>query len=134
MPATLADAGSDLGAPEAFIVERHCNVLADGQRRIKRVELEDHGDVPLLRRQIVHAPPRNHDIPGRGTLETGNHAQRRRLAAARRAEQADDLACRHGKIDIPDGDERAELLGGLAYFNGRHGYFFTVPNVTPRSR
>jgi len=56
------------------------------------------------------------------------------LAAARRAEQADDFARRHGKIDIPHGDEGAELLGGLAYFNGRHGYFFTVPKVTPRSR
>ena len=120
--------------PEPFVVKRHGDVLADGQRRIKRVELEDHGDVALLRRQLVHAPPRDHDIARRGTLETGDHAQRRRLAAARRAEQADDLAGRHGEIDIPDGDEVAELLGDLAYVNGRHGYFFTVPKVTPRSR
>ena len=117
-----------------FVMERHGDVLANGQRRIERVELEHHGDVALLRRQLVHALPRNHDVPRRGALETGDHAQRRRLAAARRTEQADDLARRHGKIGIPDRDEVAELLGDLAYLDGRHGYFFTVPKVTPRSR
>jgi hypothetical protein len=50
------------------MVQRHGDVLADRQRRIERVELEDHGDVALLRRQLVHAPPRDHDVTRRCSL------------------------------------------------------------------
>ena len=54
------------------------------------------------------------DVARGRALEAGDHAQRRRLAAARRAEQADDLARRDRQIDVVDGDEGAELLGDLA--------------------
>ena len=115
-------------------MKRHRDVLPDTQRRIERVELEDHGDVALLRRQVVHALPRNDDVARRGAFEAGDHAQRRRLAAARRAEQANDFAGRHGQVGVLDGDKCAELLGEFADFDGRHDHFLTVPNVTPRSR
>ena len=115
-------------------MERHGDVLAHRQRGIERVELEHHGDVALLRRQIVHALPGDDDVARRGALEAGDHAQRRRLAAARRAEQADHFAGRDRKVGVPHGDERAELLGDFADLDRGHGYFFTVPKVTPRSR
>src|SRR5581483_328659 len=130
----LGDAAGDLGAADALAVERHGDVLAHGQRRIKRVELEHHGDVALLRRQRVHALAGDDDVPGGRAFQTGDHAQGGGLAAARRAEQADDLAGRDRKIGIAHRDEIAELLGDLANLDRGHDYFFTVPKVTPRSR
>ena len=75
----------------------------------------------FCRRQLVHAPAGDHDVARGRALEPGDHAQGRGLAAARRAEQADDLAGRDVEIDIVDRDERAELLGDLAELDGRHG-------------
>src|SRR5207248_4847194 len=92
------------------------------------------GDVALLRRQRVHALAGDYHISGSRTLQAGDHAQRGRLAAARGAKQADDLARCNREVGILDGDEIAELLGDFADFDGGHSYFFTVPKVTPRNR
>ena len=45
-----------------------------------------------------------------GQLEPGDHPERRRLAAARGAEQAEELAIADGEARILDGDEIAEGL------------------------
>ncbi len=47
-------------------------------------------------------------------LEPGQHAQQRGLAAARAAEQAEQLAAIDLQRDVVDGDELAELLGDAA--------------------
>ena len=52
-------------------------------------------------------------VPLVGKLETGQHAERRRLAAARRPEQAHELAGSDFEIKIVHCDERAELLANL---------------------
>ena len=46
-------------------------------------------------------------------LEARQHAQQRRLAAARAAEQAEDLAAVDVQRDVVDRDEVAELLGDV---------------------
>ena len=46
-------------------------------------------------------------------LETGQHAQQRRLAAAGAAQQAEDLARVDVQRDVVDGDEVAEFLGDV---------------------
>ena len=81
-------------------MQREGDVLADRQRRVERVELEHHGDVALRGRQVVHALAGDDDVARGGALEPGDHAQRRRLAAARGAEQADDLAGRDREVDV----------------------------------
>src|SRR3546814_16235525 len=46
-----------------------------------------------------------------GRLEAGQHAQQRGLAAARGAEQREELALEDVEGDVVDGDEVAETLG-----------------------
>jgi hypothetical protein len=106
-----ADAGGDLRLADAFAVQRHCDVLADRQRRIQRIELEDHGDVAPLRRQLVHPLPRDHDVARRRPLQPRDHAQGRRLAAARRAEQREEAPALDLEGDVVNGHDVIEPLG-----------------------
>jgi hypothetical protein len=50
------------------------------------------------------------DRAGALCLEPGDDAQQRRLAAARRAEEADELAVADVERDLVQGDEAAEVL------------------------
>ena len=49
--------------------------------------------------------------PGGRVLEARHHAQRRRLAAARRAEQREERAGRDREVEVVDRGHRAEALG-----------------------
>ena len=63
------------------------DVLGDRQMRKQRVALEHHRDVALRRRQPRDVAAVDRDAAAVGRLEAGDQPQRRRLAAARRAEQ-----------------------------------------------
>jgi len=43
--------------------------------------------------------PRNENVARTGLFQAGDHAQRRRLAAAGRPQQRHELDARHGEID-----------------------------------
>ena len=64
----------------------------------------------LAARSVTSLPPMSTRPLGHG-LEPRDHAQRRRLAAARRAEQRDELALRDLERDVVDGGDVAVLLG-----------------------
>ena len=81
---------SPCGSREALQGEG--DVVAHGERRIERIALEGHGDVALAGGRVSMRRPASVIEPLRHVLEAGDHAQRRGLAAARRAEQRDDLA------------------------------------------
>ena len=51
--------------------------------------------------------------PGGRLLEPADHPQGRRLAAARRAEEAEELAVAHLEVDVVDGEHVAERLRHL---------------------
>jgi hypothetical protein len=53
-----------------------------------------------------------------GGQEAGQHLHRRRLAAAVRAEKAEDLAASDGEADAVDRDEGAEAAGEAAGDDG----------------
>ena len=72
--------------------ERH--VLEHAHVRVERVALEHHRDVALGRRQLRDVAAVDQDRAGGRLLEAGDHAQRRRLAAAARADEHDHLARR----------------------------------------
>ena len=55
--------------------------------------------------------PKISKLPVGRDLEAGDHAQRRGLAAARRAEQREELAVAIVEVDVVDGDDVAEPLG-----------------------
>ena len=92
--------------------ERH--VLVDGHMRIKRVILEHHCDVPVLRRHIVDQLVADIDLAGGGFLETGDHPQGRGLAAARRADQHDELAVVDVEVDAGDRGRAVEGFDNVA--------------------
>ena len=97
----LADLLVDLGLRELFELERERHVLVNGHVGIKSVVLEYHGDVAVLGGDVVHALAVDEKIARGDLLETGDHAQRRGLAAAGRADE-------HDKFTV--GDIQRELL------------------------
>ena len=60
-------------------------------------------------------------------LEAADHPQRRRLAAARRAEQAEELAVLDLEIDVVDGDGVAERLTTSTSLTSTAGTFVRTP-------
>ena len=101
---------ADLGARHALALQREADVLADIHVRVEREELEDEGDV--ARRGAVEGDvvAAEQDAAGGRQFEAGDHAQRRRLAAARRPEHDEELAVGDGEVRVPHGDEIAEGL------------------------
>ena len=69
--------------------------------------LEDRRRRPLVRRQVDERLAVEHDVALGRELVTADHAQRRRLAAAGRAEQDDVLAVVDVQVDVVDGDRAA---------------------------
>ncbi len=78
----LANATINLALGNALHLEREAHVPRRGHVRIQRVVLKNHGDVTVLRGEIVHDLTVDSDVPGCDRLEAGDHPQRRRLAAA----------------------------------------------------
>ena len=93
-----------------FVVDRRAALAADLraeadivgrlQVRKQRIGLEHHGDVALLRRQVVGAHAADQQIAGGDRLQPGQHAQQGRLAAAGRADQHDELAALDVEADV----------------------------------
>ena len=84
------------------VVQRHV--------REHRVVLEDHRDAPPSRRELGHVALADQDPARVDLLEAGEAAQQRRLAAARRAEQDDELAVGDRQAHVVRGDDLAEGL------------------------
>jgi hypothetical protein len=82
--------------------------------REQRVGLEDRVDVALVRRDADGGAAVDLDLALGRLVEAGDHAQRRRLAAAGRAEQRQELAGLHLEVDGVDSDEIAEPLRDTA--------------------
>ena len=57
-----------------------------------------------------HDVAADQDVAIRRLLKAGDHAQQRRLAAARRPQQDEELALLRGQVDAVDGDDIAEML------------------------
>ena len=117
----LPHAAVDLLLGDLLGVQRERQVVRHGQARVERVELEHHGDVPVAGREVVDPRAGDVDVARRHVLEPGDHAQRRGLAAAGRAEQAHHLAGLHVEVDVVDRGERAEVLAQVAKLDVGHG-------------
>ena len=97
-------------------LERHAaqpvaHVLLHRHVRKQCVRLEHHVDRALVRRHAGHVHLVDQDASGARGGESGQHAQQRRLAAARCAHQREHLALEDAQIDAVD---RAEAAEGLA--------------------
>jgi len=92
----------DLLLGEAAHLEREGHVVVGRHVRVEGVVLEDHGDVAILRGQIVDHPAADADRARGHRLQPGDHAQRRRLAAAGRPHEDDKLAVSDLEVELGD--------------------------------
>src|SRR5690606_7331288 len=58
---------------------------------VERIVLEDHGDVALLRRDVVHDATADGDLPTRNAFKARDHPKQCGLAATGRADQGDEF-------------------------------------------
>ena len=97
----------ELEHPLAALAARHPlqlqperDVVVDRHVREERVLLEDHVDRPAVRRDGGDVLPLQDDATLVGHLEAGDHPERRRLPAAARAEQREELSVSDRDVDV----------------------------------
>jgi hypothetical protein len=78
--------------------------------REERVRLEDRVDVALVRRQSCDVAVADQELALVWLLEARDQAQRRRLAAAGRAEQGQELAAADRQVEPVDGHDVIEAF------------------------
>ena len=106
----LENASAHLVARHAPALEPERDVLEHVEVREEGVALEDRVDVALVRRQARHLPPAEVDDPFVRLLEPADHPERRRLAAARRAEQRVEAPVLDLERDVVDRNDVVEAL------------------------
>src|SRR6266542_203701 len=107
---------------DALRLQREDDVLVDGEVRIERVALEDHGDAALARGEVVDDAAADEDVAGGGLLEAGDHPQERGFSGARGAEEDEELALSALQVDVVDGADVSafEDFGELSGLYDRH--------------
>jgi hypothetical protein len=88
--------------------------------RVQGVVLKNHRDVAVLRWNVVYHASPDRELARRDRLESGDHAQRRALPAARRTHQHDELAIGDIQIDAVHGDVAVSALVHFAHAFQRH--------------
>ena len=102
MGADLSGLSAPLRLRDLLDLERVGDVVDDGHVRVERVVLEDHGDVAGARGQPRHVSVADHDRAGGRRLEPGERPQQRRLPAARRTEEREELAVLDLDVELVD--------------------------------
>ena len=90
----------DLRFRHAAQPQREGQVVVHALVRVERVGLEDHGHVAVARREVVHDLAADPDLARGDLLEPGDHPERRRLAAARRADEHHELALGDVEVEV----------------------------------
>src|SRR5581483_1945775 len=106
----LGHAPPDLGLRCVLHAEAEGHVLAHRAMREQRVVLEDQADAAPVRRHAGDRRAGNGHVAGIGLDEAGHGPQARRLAAARGAEEREELARRHLERDAVQRPGRAVPL------------------------
>ena len=109
------DCRLDLGFRRLLVAQAEGQIVVDAHVLVERVVLEHHGDVAVARRQMVDHLVADADVAAGDVFQPRNHAQRRRLAAAGRADQRHELLVGNLEIDVLHGvEQRAIMLVELA--------------------
>ena len=107
----------DLGLRGAAVMQRKAHVVRDRHVRIERVVLKHHGNVTLLGLEIIDHFVADHDLAAADGLQLRQHPQQRGLAAARGADEDDELAVGDVDLDAVDHMDRA-----IGFLHVREGY------------
>ena len=92
------------------ILQGEEDILPHGQMGIQGIVLEHQANAAILRRQAGHIIIPKEDLSGGGCLQTADQIQGGGFAAARGAQQANELPIRDLKAEVVDGDHVARLL------------------------
>ena len=103
-----------LCARDAPHLETVCHVLGECLVREERIVLKHDAGVPPVGRQLGHVHAIDEYRTRGDRFQARNHAQQRRLAAPRRAEQSEKFTGLHAQIERPNGSGAAEALGDVA--------------------
>jgi hypothetical protein len=114
------------GARHALAHQRIADVAPHVHVRVEREHLEDEGDVALARGLAADLLAVDPDLARGRQFEPGDHPQRRRLAAARGAEEHEELPVGDGEGRALHGGEGAEFLAEVA--DGDLGHALTPGN------
>ena len=116
-----------------MFLQRHLHVFADGQRREQRTVLEQYAGAALdvqailgIARAAVDAE--DFDLAIVGFAQADDRTHQHRLAAARAADHADDLAAPHVEVEVLMHHLFAELIAQPADFDdvSLGGHFFLL--------
>ena len=107
---SLVHAAFDIGLGELAVPQAERHVVSHVKEREQRVALEHRVDVAPVRRHVGDIGAVEQDLARGRLLEARDQPQGGGLAAARRAEQGEELAAGHGQVDVVDRD-LAEPLG-----------------------
>ena len=121
MRAASLHAALDLVLRHLLDLQAEGDVLVHRQMRVERVALEDHRDVSVARRHVIDDPVADQEPAARDVLEPGDHPQRGRLAAARRADEDHELPVVDDEIHRVDGCRAVRVgLRDTVERNSRH--------------
>ncbi len=81
------------------LLQSEAHIVAHGEMRIERIGLENHGDAAFGRRHIVDLGAVDENIARRRIFQSGDDTEQGRLSASRRADEDNELAVFHVKID-----------------------------------
>ena len=95
-----ANLAVDLVLGDLLELKRKRHVLVHRHIGVQSITLEHHGDVAVLGRHVVDALAIDEHIAGGDVLQAGDHAHRRGLTAARRANEDDELLVVNGEVEV----------------------------------
>jgi hypothetical protein len=131
----LAHASPLLVPRRACEAQAEPDVLRHGHVRVERVALEDHRHVAVALEHVVHPLAVDRQRPVADVLEPRDHPQRRRLAAARRADEDEQLRLADLERQLLHRLEPVRIaLRQPVEDDRRHGYPFSAPAMRPRMK
>ena len=116
----VVDALVDVGLGHLAQLEAEREVVADRHVRVERVALEDHGDVAILRGDVVDDPVADQELALGDLLEPGDHPQARGLPATGGADEHHELAVADLEVEVRHGGHVAVLLEHVIKGHGCH--------------
>src|SRR5690606_7593676 len=128
-PGRLLHPPVDLVLGELAELQAEGHVVVDVHVRVEGVVLEDHGDVPILGRDIVDQGVTDVDVPLGDLLQASHHAEGGGLAASRRAHQNHELTVGNVDVGVLDGHHIAEAFRYILEDHLGHSRF---PFPTPQ--
>ena len=125
---SLVDAAVDLILRGLAQLQTECDVLVNGHVGVQSVALEHHGDIAILRRDVVDQTAADVHLALGDLLQAGDHAQGSGLAAARGADEDDEFLILDLQVEVGNrrsGSARIDLVNVLAA-NRSHRSFASI--------